>query len=243
MNIIEDSATIIGDVTFGSGNYVGHNSLLVGPLTIGSNNFIGNSVTIGTAPQDDILSPSSHNPHLHSNYRIDIGSSNVIREYVTVHKGLISNTTIGSNNYLMAYSHISHDSKIENFVKIANAVQMGGFSTIMSHSYLGLSSVLHQFTVIGQGCMIGMNSTVMTAVKPCSTAVGSPAKVIKPNSKYLTQIGLIDLSWWSSETESRPEVFTSMLRNFESEQLFRKKQRIEVSTLRASKMNTKQENQ
>jgi UDP-N-acetylglucosamine acyltransferase len=233
MNIIEESATLIGEVTLGSGNYVGHNSLLVGPLVIGDNNYIGNSVTIGTAPQDDVIAPGFHNPHVESKSHIYIGSSNVIREYVTIHKGLVSDTSVGSDNYLMAYSHISHDSKIENFVKIANAVQMGGFSTIMSNSYLGLSCILHQFTVIGSGCMIGMNSTVVTPIKPCSTAVGSPAKVIKPNNHYLTELGIIDLSWWSNEKEPRPDLVKGMIQNFDREVLFRKAQRLEVKKIRA----------
>jgi UDP-N-acetylglucosamine acyltransferase len=233
-NTIESTATIIGNVTFGKGNYVGHNSLLVGPLVFGDNNHISNSVTIGTLGEDDIYSPAEHNPHLARYEAVNIGSRNVFREYTTVHRGLVSSTSIGDDNYFMSRSHISHDSVIENHVKIADNVTMGGFTTIQEGSYLGLGAVLHQFSVIGAGCMLGMNSTVTKSIKPGSIAVGQPARIIKPNEPGLVKLGIHDFSWWNSDTGEYPEGYMKLLAKFQLECDHREGQRLSVREWRSS---------
>jgi UDP-N-acetylglucosamine acyltransferase len=233
-NTIESSATIIGDVMFGKGNYVGHNSLLVGPLIFGDDNHISNSVTIGTIGEDDIYSSAEHNPHLARHEIVRIGSRNVFREYTTVHRGLVSSTSIGDDNYFMSRSHISHDSLIENHVKIADNVTMGGFTSIQEGSYLGLGTVLHQFSVIGAGCMLGMNSTVTKPIKPGAVAVGQPARIIKPNEVGLAKLGVHDVSWWNSDATDYPEKYTKFLQKFQLECGRREEQRLVVSGWRNS---------
>lgn len=236
MNKIESSAVILGDVTFGSGNYVGHNSLLIGPLAIGNDNYIGNMVTIGTSAQDDILSPIEHNPRVVSELEIVIGDRNTIREYVTIHRGLTTQTVVQNDSYLMSYSHVAHDCLIQNKVKIANAVQMGGFSTVQDNAYIGLSAVLHQFTVIGAACMIGMNSTVTTSTRPGSTYAGTPARFIKPNLKGLSKYGLDNLDWWETDRKHHPKEYLELESNFQYAVEDRKKQALEIRRWREIKM-------
>ena len=239
MNKIESSAVILGDVTFGQGNYVGHNTLLIGPLSFGDNNHIGNMVTIGTSAQDDILTPIEHHPGVLSDLRITIGNRNTIREYVTVHRGLTTETAVGNDNYLMAYSHVAHDCLIQNRVKIANAVQMGGFSTVQDDSYLGLSAVLHQFTVIGAACMIGMNSTVNMSTRPGSIYVGSPARFLKPNSKGLIKYGIKSLEWWGKDEIYQPKEYSELVDNFQRTVDERRKQTLEIQKWREIKMQAR----
>lgn len=239
MNKIESSAVILGDVTFGSGNYIGHNSLLIGPLKLGNDNYIGNMVTIGTSAQDDILTPFEHNPEVLSNLDMSIGDRNTIREYVTIHRGLTTKTVVGNDNYLMAYAHIAHDCVIQNRVKIANAVQMGGFSTIQDDAYLGLSAVLHQFTVIGAACMIGMNSTVTSATRPGSTYAGTPARFMKPNTKGLSKYGLNNTDWWGKEEEHHPKEYLELLSLFEGEVEARRSQSLEIQEWRKIKLQNR----
>lgn len=233
-NKIESSAIIIGDVSFGRGNYVGHNSLLIGPLSFGDDNHISNSVTIGTLGEDDIYSPADHNPNDSRELPITIGNGNVFREYTTVHRGLVSETKIGNHNYFMSRSHVSHDSLIENHVKIADNVTMGGFTTIQEGSYLGLGSVLHQFSVIGSGCMLGMNSTVTKSIRPGSIAVGQPARIIKPNEIGLQKLGLQDFGWWNLDPLEYPERYQVLMDNFQIEFDRRTAQQIQVRQWRQS---------
>ena len=198
-NNISDSALLVGEITMGEGNYFGPGSLIIGPISIGNNNFFGPNCVIGTPPQDDILNANEHKDitcgkRVGGN-RIQIGSNNIIREFVTVHQGLTSRTEIGDHCYLMSYAHIAHDCKIHNKVKIANNVQMGGYSTVFEGTYLGLSAVLHQFSVIGAHAMIGMGSLVTRNIPPASLATGSPARIVKVNQVALEKIGMIDFDW------------------------------------------------
>ena len=203
MNQIKSSAKLIGEITMGVGNYIGENVVIIGPVTLGDNNFIADGVIIGHLPQDDIFNVQDHvllsaNELVNS---INIGSNNIIREYVTVHKGALRNTLIGDSNYIMTYSNIAHDCIIENSVKIASNVNMGGFCIVQNNSYLGMSGSLHQFTVVGAASMVGMGSVVLQNILPATTAYGVPAKAIKPNSIGLRNIGVEDWSWWKAELD------------------------------------------
>lgn len=201
-NEISDSALLIGDITIGEGNYIAPGAIIIGPISIGHNNFFGPNCVIGTPPQDDILDSTEHKiitlGSRVGESRIQIGSNNIIREFVTVHQGLTSRTEIGDDCYLMSYAHIAHDCKIHDGVKIANNVQMGGYSTIFEGTYLGLSVVLHQFSVIGAHAMIGMGSLVTRNIPPASLATGSPARVLKVNQIALEKMGLNDFEWVSA---------------------------------------------
>ena len=238
MNLIESSAKIIGDVELGDGNYIGHNSVLIGPLSIGNDNYIGNMVVIGTSAQDDILSTREHWPEFRQTNSIKIGSKNVIREFTTIHRGLISDTNVGDNNYLMAYSHVAHDCKIGDFVKIANSVQIAGFTTVQSFSYLGLSAVIHQFIVIGQASMVGMNSTVVKSVRPGSTIAGTPAKLLKPNAVGLQRIGISEYSWWS-DPNNFPDKYSEVLTKFDDEVSSRAAEAVKVREWRSELLKSK----
>lgn len=238
MNLIESSAKIIGDVQIGDGNYIGHNSVLIGPLTIGNDNYIGSMVVIGSSAEDDILTSRDHWPDIEQDFTIIIGNGNVIREFSTIHRGLISETTVGNQNYVMAYSHIAHDCRIEDFVKIAHSVQMGGFTSVNSYAYLGLSSAIHQFTVIGQASMVGMNSTVVKPVRPGSTVAGTPAKFLKPNMIGLQKVGILEDSWWN-EPEKFPENYREILTRFDDEVSRRASEAIKVRDLRGNLLKAK----
>jgi UDP-N-acetylglucosamine acyltransferase len=238
-NIIEPTAVIIGDVTFGEGNYVGHHSVLIGPLVLGDHNYVSNSVTIGTLGEDDIYTPEQHNPHFNKEYTIRIGDRNVFREYMTVHRGLVSETTVGNDNYFMSRSHISHDNRIENHVKIANNVAIGGFSTIQDCSYLGLGAVLHQFSIIGSGCMIGMNSTVTKSIKPGALALGQPARVMRPNVIGLGKFDIEETDWWELEDEHHPGQYQVLMEKYDAECVRRDLQRIEIQQWRFSILQNK----
>jgi Acyl-[acyl carrier protein]--UDP-N-acetylglucosamine O-acyltransferase len=71
---------------------------------MGTENFIGYGAIIGAAPQDlgfDSRTQSS----------VEIGNSNTIREYCTIHRGSTEGTatTIGDGNFLMVGNHLGHN--------------------------------------------------------------------------------------------------------------------------------------
>ena len=118
----------------------------------------------------------------------------------------------------MSYVHIAHDCKISSNTKIANNVQMGGYSTILDGAYIGLSAVLHQFTVIGAFAMIGMGSVISKNIPPGSLAVGSPARVIKINKVALVNAGLNNFEWVPDylENPSLAKIHPELYKHFQN---------------------------
>ena len=78
--------------------------VLKGPTTVGEDNIFYQFSTIGEDTPDKKFKGEQT--------RLEIGHRNIFREGVTVHRGTIQDkglTVIGSDNLLMAYSHIAHD--------------------------------------------------------------------------------------------------------------------------------------
>jgi UDP-N-acetylglucosamine acyltransferase len=242
-NNISQYAHIIGDVRFGNDNFVAPGALIVGPISIGDNNYFGANCVVGTPPQDNQISLESHRLSSWGESKefneIIIGNNNVIREFVTIHKGLTTPTIIGDNCYIMSYSHIAHDCKIDNGVKIANSVQMGGYSSIHTGAYLGLSATLHQFSVIGHYAMIGMSSSTRGSIPPLCLAVGSPSRVIQMNKIALEKLGITEFEW-TEDYVLNPILgnihadLARLFREFQEEVDSRKYERLAISERRSS---------
>jgi UDP-N-acetylglucosamine acyltransferase len=202
MNNISKFAHLIGDVRMGKGNFVSPGAQIVGPIHIGNNNFFGPNCVIGMPPQDDVLSVDEHISFSEGlrpqEYGVQIGNGNIFREFSTIHQGLTSKTLIENDCYIMSYAHVAHDSKIHSGVKIANSVQMGGYSTILKGSYLGLGAILHQFTVIGAFSMVGMGSIVTHNCMPGTLNFGSPSRLHRLNRIGLQKLGISDFEWEQS---------------------------------------------
>ena len=226
-NFIHPTALLIGEVNMGIGNYFGPGCLIVGPITIGDNNFFGAQCVVGTPPEDDVVSTKEHIASLTgeivSNGSISIGNNNVIREFVSINRGETTKTEIFDDVFLMAYSHIAHDCRIQSKAKITNAVQLGGYTTIGYGANIGLSSTLHQWIVVGAFAMIGMNSTVTRNIPPGSLALGTPAKIKGPNIFSLEKLGIDNFDFWdeySADIECKriPSQLASHIEFFKKEE-------------------------
>ena len=230
MNTIKPSAKLIGNISMGDGNFIGENVVLIGPLVLGDNNFIADGVVIGNLPQDDVFDYRYHAlNYAYSSFKpVVIGSNNILREFVTIHKGAFRDTLIGNSNFIMTYSNIAHDCQIGNSVKIASNVNMGGFCIIQDNCYLGMSSSTHQFTVIGAASMIGMGSIVRQNVHPGTTAFGVPAQAIKPNLIGLESFGIEGSLWWKKQFN---DISTTDLGDIEKSLILDFKKGIELNSL------------
>ncbi len=243
MTSIHPSATIIGDVTIGLGSSIGPNAVIYGPVSIGSHCVIGASSVIGAPPQDDALSIAEHRKILSgeaSDRETIIGSNNVIREFVTIHRGTTHSTMIGDSNYLMAYTHVGHDCAIGSHCKITNAVQLGGFVTVMDGAYIGLLSAVHQFAIIGGLSIVGMSSAVGRDVLPGSKVLGAPARLIGPNLVALEAAGISGRDWWTNYVAGNltevPVAVTELRRSWDAERLARDQRREKVTEVRARQL-------
>ncbi len=179
---------IIGDnVKIGKGTKLVSNVHIEGITEIGENCTIFPFTTIGFPPQDLKYKGEQTG--------VKIGNNNIIREYVTIHRASVSGdgwTTIGSNNFIMAYVHIAHDCKIGNSVIMANLATLAGHVIVEDFVFIGGLVAVHQFTRIGAYAMVGGFSGVGQDIPPFTMASGPRAKLYGLNSVGLKRRGFND---------------------------------------------------
>jgi UDP-N-acetylglucosamine acyltransferase len=103
---------------------------------------------------------------------VRIGSNNVFREHVTIHRSakLEEDTVIGSNNFLMAHCHVGHNSQIGNNVIIANGALLGGHVTIHDRVFISGNCLLHQFVTVGTLALMQGGAGISKDLPPYSIA-------------------------------------------------------------------------
>lgn len=177
--------SIVGaDVEIGSGTVIGPHVVIMGPCRIGCDNRIYQFASVGEAPQDK--------KYQGEHAWLLIGDRNVVREYVTLNRGTDGGnkkTVIGSDNLLMAYSHVAHDCVVGDHTVFANAASLSGHVEVGDHAILGGFTSVHQFTHIGSKSFCGLGSVVTQDIPPFSTAAGNRARVIGINKEGLIRNG------------------------------------------------------
>jgi UDP-N-acetylglucosamine acyltransferase len=116
---------------------------------------------------------------------LQIGDHNIIREYVTLHRGSVKGggkTVLGNENFIMAYSHIAHDCQVGNHVVMANGATLGGHILIEDHAIIGGLAAIHQFCRIGTHAMVSGLTGVSQDISPYMMAAGDRAKLYGLNS-------------------------------------------------------------
>lgn len=117
--------------------------------------------------------------------KVRIGDSNIIREYITIHRGSVGGdgvTVIGDNNFLMGYVHIAHDCVIGSNIIMANATTLAGHVVVEDFVFIGGLVAVHQFARIGKHSMIGGFSAIPQDIPPYTTAAGERAKLYGLNT-------------------------------------------------------------
>jgi UDP-N-acetylglucosamine acyltransferase len=153
-------SVIDGDVDLGPGCIIGPHVYITGVTKIGANNRFHAGAVIGDAPQDlkykDIPT------------RLRIGDNNVFREHVTVHRSTKADeeTTVGSNNFFMASSHIAHNCLVGNNVILANGVLLAGHVEVHDRVFISGNSVVHQFCRVGTLAMMQGGAAATQDVPP-----------------------------------------------------------------------------
>ena len=178
-------AIVGAHVTVGSGSVIGPFTRIEGPVTIGERNVLYGHVSCGTPPQD--LKYKGEKTEL------TIGNDNVFREFCTLNRGTAgggAHTTIGSNNYFMAYSHVAHDCHVGSNTIFANNATLAGHVEIGDFATIGAFTAVHQFCRVGEHAFIGGGSICTQDVLPFVKTVGNrPAKTYGINTIGLERKG------------------------------------------------------
>jgi len=177
--------SVIGPgVKIAAGTRIGPHVVVRGDTSIGRDNRIFQFSSIGEDPQDKKYAGEPT--------RLEIGDRNTIREFVTINRGTVQDggvTRIGSDNLLMAYTHVAHDCQVGNHTIMANAASLGGHVHLQDWVILGGFTIVHQFCRIGSHSFCAMGSSVSKDVPPYVMVGGHPAKPHGLNSEGLKRRG------------------------------------------------------
>jgi UDP-N-acetylglucosamine acyltransferase len=173
------------NVTIGSGTIIGSYTRVEGPATIGERNHFYGHASVGGPPQD----LKYHDERT----ELVIGNGNVFREFVTLNRGTAGGggiTTIGNNNFFMAYAHVAHDCHVGSNVIFANNATLAGHVEVGDSATIGAFTAVHQFCRVGEHAFIGGGSICTQDVLPFVKTVGNrPAKTYGINTIGLERKG------------------------------------------------------
>jgi UDP-N-acetylglucosamine acyltransferase len=164
--------SIIGaGVEIGRGSRIEPHVVIKGPTVIGADNHIYQFASIGDDPQDK--------KYKGEHTRVVIGDRNTIREYTTINRGTVQDlgvTTLGDDNWIMAYCHIAHDCVVGNNTIFANNASIAGHVRVGDYAILGGFTAVHQFCRIGAHAMTSLFSYLTKDVPAYVTVSGRPAE-------------------------------------------------------------------
>ncbi len=160
------NVVVENDVRIGAGTRLWANSYIATGTELGRDNEVHIGAVIGHEPQDLSFKRGTKS-------FLKVGDRNVFREYCNVHRGTQpdSATVMGNDNYLMAGSHIGHNSVVGNHVIICNCALVAGHVHIGDRAFISGGAVIHQFIHIGRLAMISGNSRISMDVPPFLLAV------------------------------------------------------------------------
>ena len=165
------------NVSIGEGTKIGPHVVIREETHIGKRCQIFQFASIGEAPQAFFYRGEKTS--------LFIGDRNVIREFVTLHRGTIKGggkTVIGNDNFFMAYSHVAHDCQIGNQVILSNGATLAGHIVIEDYAIIGGLSAIHQFCQVGTHALISGLTGVPLDIPPYMMAAGSRAKLYGLNA-------------------------------------------------------------
>jgi UDP-N-acetylglucosamine acyltransferase len=179
-------STVGAGVEIGAGSWIGTHVIVKGPTRIGKNNKIYHFCSIGEDPQDKKFEPASDSKLL-------IGDGNVIREYCSINRGTDHGggvTSLGDNNWIMAYCHIAHDCRIGSHTIFANNATLAGHVEIHDFAILGGFTGVHQYCRMGEGSFSAIAAIIVKDVPPFVIVEGNTARARAINREGLKRRGV-----------------------------------------------------
>ncbi|MAE72240.1 MAG: acyl-[acyl-carrier-protein]--UDP-N-acetylglucosamine O-acyltransferase [Gemmatimonadetes bacterium] len=181
--VIGPYAVIEEDVVIGDDTVVGAHAMVGAHTRLGRGNQIHHGAVVGSTPQDLKFAGDV-------TYTI-VGDRNTFREYCTVNRAtsIDEETRLGSDNLLMAYSHVGHNCRLGNNVVLANSANLAGHVRVDDHAIIGGLTGVHQFVHVGAHAMIGGCSRVTQDVPTYALAAGSEPRIVGANAVGLSRRG------------------------------------------------------
>src|SRR6266404_1827642 len=165
-NEIGAYAVVGGGGELGDGCMLHAHAVVQGPSKFGKNNVFHAFSVVGGDPQD----------YTFRGERAELlaGDGNIFREYVTVSRGTQKGggkTSLGNNNFFLAYSHVGHDCVIGSHTLFVNGATLAGHVTVEDYVTVGAFCPVHQFCRLGRYAYVGASTVITQDVPPFSKIV------------------------------------------------------------------------
>lgn len=183
---IHPFAYIDADVEIGEGTEIMPYTSIIRGTRIGRNNRIYQGSIIGADPQDFRWKGEK-------TYCF-IGDNNTIREHVIINRGIASEggTRIGSDSFIMAETHIGHDTHIANKCVLGNGVTIAGDAEVGTCSILSSGVILHERSKLGEWTLIKGGCRISGNVPPFVIMAHNPASYFGVNAYVMRKNNFTD---------------------------------------------------
>lgn len=177
-------AIVEADVTIGDECRIAAHAIIKRYTSMGPRNQVSEHAVIGGDPQDLSFKPCLS--------RVEIGSDNIFREGVTIHRGNREGgvTRIGNSVFLMAYAHVAHDCSVGDHSIFANGGTLAGHVAVGERVFISGYSAIHQFCRIGRLAMISGLVGVNQDILPFTMTAGHPGRPCGVNRVGLRRAGM-----------------------------------------------------
>ena len=172
------------EVEIGDDCWIAPHTVIKGPTKIGRGNRIYQFAMVG---EDTPALAYNGEPTT-----LRIGNDNVIREGVTIHRGMaqdMGETVIGNSCLFMAYVHVGHDCVVGDHVIMANNASISGHVVVGDHANFGGYCGVPQYRRIGAHSHVSGMSLVLKDVPAYMTVMGNPAAAIGLNVEGMRRRG------------------------------------------------------
>lgn len=172
-------AYIDDNVEIGDGCVIGPHVSIRAGARIGKNNKFFDGCVISATPQDFRWKGDDS--------YVLIGDNNTIREHVIINRSIYAGkaTKIGSNSFIMAQSHIAHDSIIGDYVVLGNAVKIAGACKIGNYTILSSNALVHENCDVAEWVLIKGGCRVNNNVPPYTIMAHNPIEYFGINAYIL----------------------------------------------------------
>ncbi len=169
-------AYVDADTVLGDGCEIMPYASVMHGSTLGKNVKVYQGAIIGADPQDFRW---KGNPSYCS-----VGDNTVVREHVIINRGIYSQggTSIGADCFVMAESHIGHDSHIAPKCVVGNSVNVAGDVDIDTGTILSSNVVVHEKSRIGKYTLIKGGTRISGNVPPFVIMAHNPVSYYGVNS-------------------------------------------------------------
>lgn len=176
-------AYIEGDVEIGDDCVIYPHVSIMNGTRLGRANKVFQGTVLGAEPQDFNYKGDA--------IRLVIGDENIFRENVVVNRATFSDgeTRIGNRNFFMEGVHISHDTKVDDYVTFGYGTKIAGDCEVHSAVIFSSGVIVNSNVRIGGASMVTGGVRISRDVPPFIVATDNPVRYAGVNETLLKSSG------------------------------------------------------